>query len=169
MNYEQLVEALVHEGAIRIYQVSESLGFAYRWEFGQVQVRSFVRTEFAEDKWALKQRLVGSVQPILADGWYPTGSLPPWAKPIKHAAAHDNPGYYSGMIQQCQTCRRMQPLGAFERHHSSTRGYRTWECNDCYHERLVEVRQYEVNPGQRVGDYIKRPTHASRPPVETGI
>ncbi|KAA3648208.1 MAG: hypothetical protein DWQ07_04220 [Chloroflexi bacterium] len=169
MNYEQLVENLVEDGAIRIYKVSDSFGFAYRWKDGRVQVRNFTLAAEGGDNWLLKNRLVGSEVPTTEDGWFPAESIPSYAKPIELEAALDNPGYYAGMTQQCQTCKQQKPLFAFERENGDTRGYRTWECNDCYNERLAEVRQYEENPDQRVGDYVKRPTHASKPPVEGDI
>ena len=167
MNYEQLVETLAEEGAIRIYKLSDSFGYAYRWMAGRVQVRTFVHT--GDGQWVLKHRLAGSQKPTTEDGWFPAKSISVYAKPIEHEAAHDNPGYYAGMTQQCQTCKQFKPVAAFERANEDTRGYRTWECNDCYNERLAEVRQYDENPDQRVGDYVKRPMHASKPPVESEI
>ena len=169
MNYEQIVGNLVEDGAIRIYKVSESFGFAYRWKDGRTQVRNFVRSADGPDHWELKHRLVGSDEPTSADGWFPAERIPIYARPIELEAAQENPGYYADLTQPCQTCKQLQPLSAFERENGSTRGYRSWECNDCYNQRLAEVQQYEENPDQRVGDYVKRPTHASKPPVEGDI
>lgn len=167
MQFEELLEKMVREGAIRLYRISQGWAFVYRLKEGVVQARGLHEVD---GSWEASDHLVSSVQYYQPDGWYPVEAIPPQAVPIESPAAEANPGYFAGLNRQCQTCREFKPLSAFERELDELgENYRTWECNQCYQQHLAEVRANRAASERRVGDYLQRDTHASKLPPKGKI
>jgi len=167
MNYEDAVAEVVKQGAIRLSRVSGVWSIAYRIQQGEVQARNLLRR--GENNWELKDHLVGSDEYYQKSGWYSVKHVPPTAKPIESDEAKKNPGYFINLHRRCETCKQDRPLNEFERNSIEEEGYRSWECNHCAKEREDGKKIYHADQGHRIGDYLDRKAHASRPPVESEI
>jgi|GEM_PF-2986660 len=167
MTFDEILDSMVAQGAIRVYRVSEVWALAYRVKDGEVQARGLNQID---GQWQAGDRLVSSRTFFQKDGWYAVEGIPKPAKPIELEAAKGNPGYYDGLqMRQCQTCRQYKPLTAFERPIPDEQSGRTWECNQCYATYIGEIEAYQQDPHKHVGDYLRRSTHAARPPAEGEI
>ena len=172
MEYSEALAAVVAQGAIRICELSKGWHMVYRVQNGELEVRSLIKSAFADEdagtpaQWTVSDHMAGSDEVKSADGWFPVEQTHPQVKPIELAAAKQNPGYWSGLTQRCETCKEVKPASVFERDMTAEGGRRTWECNECAAERVVEVAK---NQPDRHGDVLKRDTHASQPPVESEI
>ncbi|MBI3158518.1 MAG: hypothetical protein HYZ26_02830 [Chloroflexi bacterium] len=165
MTWDEAIEQVVSEGAIRIWKTSHGWALAYRLRKNSWEARSIVRIS-AED-WNLANSLVGGNNRKPSHGWQPVPRVHHRAALIAHPYAKRNRGYYAGLAARCETCKQTKPAWAFERDAGSEQGFRTWECNDCAAERAGEMGRYRS--AVRVGDYVRRETHASKPPVEGDI
>ena len=166
MIFEDALEQVVEQGAVRLYRLSERTAYVYRYQENQLQVRTLSQKD---GEWFLPLYMAGMDTYYSDDGWYAADTLPKWAKPIELQAAKKNPRYYDGLTKQCHTCKRELPLYMFEREPGPDQGLRDWECNDCYQQYLEEFAEYDEQAPQHVGDYIKRDTHAAKPPVKGKI
>lgn len=167
MNYEQLLEQVVKEGAIRIYNLSGGWSIAYRIKKGEIQGRGIHKV--GEGQWALGDHFVGSEEVYNSSGWYPVKAAPLAAKPIMLESAKKNPGYYIGMIRRCESCKLEKSIMAFDRARGAEQSYRSWECNDCASDRISDQVRYRRESGQHVGDYLHRKSQVSRPPIKSEI
>lgn len=166
MNYEQALEQLVNEGAIRLWRVSGGWQIVYRVKDGRIEARGLHKIS---DNWKLAETLVSSKTYRQPDGWYQVYDIHPRAELIPMESAQSNPGYFTGMVRQCHTCKKNRPILMFSREAIRERGYRTWECNICAQERREEIGDYHLVGDQHVGDYLQSGRHTSRPPVEGEI
>ncbi len=137
MTFDQALEQVVKEGAIRLWRVSRGWALAYRIHNGKLQARSLNRVG-ESDNWKLSNRLSGTTTHS-PDGWHHVLAIHERAQPIELEAAKGNPGYYLGLTRQCGTCRKVKPLSEFERDMTGEQGYRTWECNQCASERAEKL------------------------------
>lgn len=181
MTFEEALQQLVEEGAIRLWRVSGVWYIAYRVKNGQLRPNGDHFADVAPpkyearnlnkigDQWKLGETMVGSDAYHQPGGWYPVKTVHHRAKPIEIEAAEANPGYYMGLTRQCSTCKKYKPEKEFERDMEAEGGFRTWECNQCAAERRAAMAKYDREAGRHLGDYLKRPAHTSRPPVEGEI
>lgn len=167
MKYEEAVAQVIKEGAIRLYRLSGVWSIAYRIKKGAVQRRDIQRKN--ENDWALMVESVGSSVHPEKSGWYSADEIHPQAKLIEMEAAAKNPGYYEGFTRECQTCKLDKTIFDFERDMQAEQGFRTWECNDCADQRVSDSKSNVKQASRRVGDYLTRKTHLSKPPVESEI
>jgi hypothetical protein len=154
MKYQDALEELIAQGAIRLYRAGGAWAVAYRIKNGEIQARSMLKV--AEDDWQLADTLVGYDPYTNKTGWFTVPAAHMSAKPIALESAKKNPGYYIGLTQQCQTCKQVKPLSEFERDMTGEMDYRTWECNQCAAERKARSADTEFDPEKMVGDYVKR-------------
>jgi hypothetical protein len=166
MNYEQALEQLVNEGAIRLWRVSGGWQIAYRVTDSRIEARGLHKIR---NSWKLAETLVSSKTYRQPDGWYQVSDIHPRAKPIARESAQNNPGYFTGMVRQCQTCKKHRPILMYNREAIGERGFRTWECNICAQERREDINEYHILGNKRIGDYLQSGRHTSRPPVEGEI
>ena len=154
MKFNDALEELVAQGAIRIYRTSGAWAIAYRIKNNKIQARSLHK--FGENDWRIGDTLVGHDPYANNNGWFTVPAAHQSAKPIELESAKKNPGYYIGLTQQCQTCKQVKPLSEFERDMTDEMDYRTWECNQCAAEREAQAVSTEFDPEKMVGDTIKR-------------
>lgn len=166
MSYEQALEQLVTEGAIRIWRVSGGWEIAYRVRDGRMEARGLHKIN---NKWTLAGTLVSSKEYHQPDGWYQVLDMHHRAELIPTESAQKNPGYSTGLRRQCHTCKKNRPILMFSRKAILERGFRTWECNKCAGERRVELSEYHMLGEQRIGDYVQASGHITRPPIEGKI
>jgi hypothetical protein len=166
MKFDEALEKLIEEGAIRVYPLSRSLAYAYRLRDSVYQARSL---HAVEDEWSLGKRLVSAKDLESLDGWFDIPALPWQATAIQSDAAKKNEGYGYAIWQQCHTCKEVKPEKAFERDGQNALIRRNWECNECYERRMREMTIYRNKSTGRSGDYLDRETVASPPPAEGEI
>jgi hypothetical protein len=166
MNFEEAIEQLVTEGAIRLWRVSGGWQIAYRVKNGRIEARGLHKIR---NRWKVADTLVSSKTYHEPDGWYQVYDMHPGAEPIPLKSAQKNPGYLTGLVRQCHTCKKHLPISMFNREAIMERGFRTWECNTCAEERREEINEYHMLGDAHVGDYVQRVRHTSRPPVEGEI
>lgn len=165
MNYQDILEQVVNQGAVRVWRASGVWSVAYRLGDNGWEARSLHKN--AAGDWRLGERMVGFSSPT-KNGWYPTQAIHAQATPVEHSQAKNNPGYYAGLTKSCYTCKQEKPLFAFEREITEEQDYRNWECNRCAQERIAEIQANSGYDGTG-GDYVTRQTHASKPPVEAKL
>jgi hypothetical protein len=169
MKYNEALDEVVKQGAIRVVELSKGWHIVYRVHAGQLQARSLIKTKVADQaggapaSWKSAAYMSGAQSQRSEDGWFPVDNAHADIQPIELDAAKENPGYWQGSTRRCETCKKFKPESAFERDMSAEAGRRTWECNRCADERQAEVAG---NKPERRGDVMKRTTHASEPPVE---
>lgn len=166
MKFEEALEQVVQEGAIRMWRVSAGWQIAYRITAGKIEARGLHKIT---DQWDLGQLLVSSKTYREVDGWYAVSSMHQNAEPIIHPGVEGNPGYFFGMRRKCYNCKKYRPVTMFRRDTANERGMRTWECDDCAGKRASESEEYGINGNEHVGDYINKAGHVSRPPVRGEI
>lgn len=162
MTYEEALEKLTAEGAIRAYRLSDNTAYAYRFKDGKYQARTLVGKD---GDWKLGATLVsGKAVGRTDDGWYEVIGLPHRAQPIASEAAEKNAGYTVQALRQCYSCKKFKPEAEFERQGGDSR--RNWECNECYERRMREMAL--LAPARR-GDFLERDTLVSPPPPQGKI
>lgn len=166
MSYEQALQQLVNEGAIRLWRVSGGWQIGYRLKDSRIEARGLHKIN---NKWKLADRLVSSKTYREPDGWYQVNNMHPRAERIPLESAHKNPGYFSGLARQCHTCKKNRPISMFSRKAIGERRFRTWECNKCSQERRQVIKEYHTLGDKRIGDYVRASGDISRPPVEGEI
>jgi len=166
MTFEQAMEQVVSQGAIRVYRLSNSLAYVYRMKGSSYQARGLYAVE---GDWQLGERLVSAKDFASENGWYGVPSLPWQSEAIDLGAAKDNPGYGLAILQQCHTCREQKPILAFERGGIGIARRRNWECNECYERRMSEMASYRKGKSIRQGDFLDKATIASPPPPQSDI
>ena len=166
MTFDEAIEKVVEQGAIRVYRLSNSLAFVYRLTDSGYQARGLYAVE---NNWALGKRMVSVKDLASLDGWFDLAVLPWQAEAIELEAAKMNPGYGIAIWQQCHTCKKSKPQLAFLRTTSSVFQRRNWECNECYERRTREIKNYRRINSTREGDYLSKATIASPPPAEGEI
>jgi hypothetical protein len=166
MTYEEALEKLIAEGAIREYKISESLAFVYRYEENSYQARGVYGHE---GDWKLGSRLVSSLDYSDQSGWQKVLGLPWQAYAIDNAQAMQNPGYAFAIIRQCYTCKEEKTIDQFSHAQGIASRSRDWECDECYQRRMREMAQYEESQSKRKGDALSKETLASPPPAESEI
>jgi hypothetical protein len=164
MTYDEALEKVVADGAIRAYRLSDSTAYAYRLKDDHYEARTLVGIN---GDWSLGKTLV-STKTIgrSEDGWYRIVGLPKRAMPIGLEAAKQNLGYSQVVLKQCYTCKQYKPEAEFERPGDP---HRNWECNECYSRRQRELTAFEKVGGIRKGDALDRTTLASPPPPQGKI
>lgn len=165
MSWEEVVDLCVADGAIRMWDASKAWRVFYRILYGKWEARMAVKS--ASGSWVLPPKLVGKNTETQGSGWVKVNQMHHRATQIENERAYKNSGYYAGMVQRCETCKVLRPLSEFSRQKPGEFGFRTWECNICAATREKEVRNQQGEA--RVGDYLRRQTHASKPPVEGEI
>ena len=166
MKFEQAMEQVVSQGAIRVYRLSDSLAYVYRMLGSSYQARGLYAVE---DDWQLGERLVSAKDYASGDGWNEVPALPWQGKAIDLEGAKDNLGYGLAIIQQCHTCKEQKPIMAFERGGIGVAHRRNWECNECYERRVREIASYRKKLSIRQGDFLDKVTIASPPPPQGEI
>lgn len=164
MNYKETLAEAVKQGAIRVYSASNGWHVVYRVQDGQMQARNL--NKIGENEWALGATMAGWAAGDSDNGWLPVQKVHFGVQSIELEAAKQNPGFYYGLLQRCETCRQEKSTLAFSRDMTSEEGRRTWECNQCATERATEVHAAKAVRG---GDVIRRESHASVPPVKSEI
>lgn len=162
MTWEEVLEANISDGAVRLWEASKGWRIFYRIRTNRWEGRSSVRDSAGQ--WRLVTKPVGGRE---EGGWAPVRRIHHHAMPIKSKRAEGNPGYFAGLTQRCETCKVERPLGEFSHQNQSGQSFRTWECDECAKIRLKETKLQ--SGATRVGDYLRRNTHASKPPVESEI
>ncbi len=167
MTYDEIIEKVVAEGAIRAYRLSDSTAYAYRLKDDHYEARTLIGIN---RDWSLGKTLV-STKTIgrSPDGWYRIVGLPKRALPIELEAAKQNPGYSKVVLRQCYTCKQYKPEAEFERPGNGGDPHRNWECNECYGRRQRELAAFQKAGGARKGDALDRQTLASPPPPQGKI
>ncbi len=163
MTYEQALEKLVGEGAIRVFRLSDSTAYVYRFKDNKYEVRTL---SAIDGDWKLTDTVVSRTTGRNPDGWYPVLGMTKQAQPIPLEAAKQNPGYSRISLRQCYTCKQFKPEAEFERPGNQ---HRNWECNECYARRQRELAAYTKITGLRKGDVLDRETLASPPPPQGKI
>ena len=163
MNFEEVLEQVAKEGAIRVYKISDRTGFVYRYEGRNVQAKGLVSIN---GEWQTTDRIVGSRTLYRPDGWHDVEGMPAQVRPIELDAAKKNTGYYEGLVRQCFICKKEKPMLAFEREEGEEARLCTWECNECYEARQKEQEEYEAEGERLVGDYVGKEKHTERPPIK---
>jgi hypothetical protein len=166
MTYDEALEKMVAEGAIRAFRLSDSTAYVYRLKDNQYEVRTLVG---ANGSWEPTKTAVSRTMGRNADGWYAVLGVSKEAKPIQSETAKKNPGYSQVSTRQCYTCKLFKPEAEFERPGSSGDQHRNWECNECYGRRQREQAAYKRITGMRKGDFLDRETLASPPPPQGKI
>ena len=166
MKFEEALEQVVNQGAIRVFRLSDSLAYVYRMQGSSCQARGIYG---AEGNWQLGERLVSAKDYDSKDGWYDVPALPWQTKTINLQAAKKNPGYGLAILQQCHTCKEQKPILAFERGGFGVVQRRNWECNKCYKRRIREMASYRKSSSIRQGDFLDKATIASPPPPKSEI
>ena len=166
MTYDETLEKMVAEGAIRVFRLSDSTAYVYRLKDNQYEVRTL---SAVNGDWQLTKTVVSRTMGRSADGWYAVLGLPRQAQPIELESAHQNPGYTKLSLRQCYTCKQFKPEAEFERPGSAGDQHRNWECNECYSRRQREQAAYKKLTGRRKGDFLDRETLASPPPPQGKI
>ena len=166
MTYEEALEKLIAEGAIREYKLSDNLAFVYRYQNGRFQARGLYGRE---GDWRLGGRLVSALDYSDASGWHTVNVLPWQARAIEDPAAQKNPGYAIAILQQCYTCKEEKPISAFSHAGPPSLRPRDWECSECYQRRMRELAQFKAQSPKRQGDALNQDTLASPPPPEGEI
>ena len=100
MNFDEAVDKLVEQGAIRMWRVSGGWYIAYRMRDGQYEARGINEVE---GQWKLQDRMVGKGY-LREDGWYTVDAIHPGAAPLKGEAAEKNPGYSVSLQKGCTIC-----------------------------------------------------------------
>lgn len=166
MTFDDALEQVVREGAIRYWRVSGGWYVAYRIKDGVLQARGM---HAIRGTWKLADKLVSSKTYREPDGWYEVDAMHQAAEPISLESARGNPGYFTGMERQCHTCKKYRPISMYSRNMVPEGRYRTWECDKCAGEREQEMEAYQRRDKEHAGDYLQRAGHSSRPPVEGEI
>ncbi|MQC26309.1 MAG: hypothetical protein DWG76_02520 [Chloroflexi bacterium] len=171
MTYDAVIKQAVEEGAIRVFRLSDNLGFVYRYKAGTFEARGLYGRE---GNWQLGKRMVSAkdiLQPDMGikDGWHQVPHLPGQAQPIDSEEAKANPGYAQVELRQCYTCKQYKSTQAFERVEGDPQLARNWECNECYERRMREMAAYRKSGKPRSGDFLDKDTMASPPPPEGQI
>lgn len=168
MKFEAAIEKAVEQGAIRVFRLSDSTAFVYRFHAGKYQART-LSGDAESGEWTFVDALVGADERVSPDGWYDVSGLPRVAKAIDSEAARANPGYGQAALRQCYTCKQYKPEEAFERASEGQYTERNWECNECYQQRMRELGAYQRGGERRAGDYLDKETMASPPPPKGEI
>lgn len=166
MSYEQALQQLVNEGAIRLWRVSGGWQIGYRVMDGRIEARGLHKIN---NKWKLADTLVSSKTYHQPDGWYQVNDMHPRADRIPLEGAQKNPGFFKGLVRQCHTCKKERHISMFAREAIRERGFRTWECNKCAQERRQALNEYQLVGDKRIGDYVHASGQMTRPPVEGEI
>lgn len=163
MEMEKLLMEMANQGGVRVWRVSNGWLVVYRLKAGRWEAANLVRA--TEGNWLVSGATgeTGGRQNI----WQPVLRIHHRALPIELNAARKQKGYYLGLERRCETCKLVKSSHEFERLDDAEQGFRTWECNQCAAERDREVSS--LRKSARVGDYLRRNTHASKPPVESEI
>jgi len=165
MTFEQALEKMAAEGAIRVFRLSDNTAYVYRLKDNKYEVRTLAAVN---GDWQATQTVVSRTMGRSADGWYAVLGLPRQAQPIPLEAAHQNPGYTKLSLKQCYTCKQFKPEAEFERPASAGDQHRNWECNECYNRRQRELAAFKKISGRK-GDSLDRQTLASPPPPQGKI
>jgi len=167
MPFDEIIEKVVAEGAIRVYRLSDSTAYAYRLKDDHYEARTLIgiNGDWSLGKTLVSTKTIGRSQ----DGWYRIVGLPKRALPIQLEAAKQNPGYSSVILRQCYTCKKYRPEAEFERPGNGGDPHRNWECNECYGRRQRELTAFQKTGGLRKGDSVERETLASPPPPQGKI
>lgn len=163
MEYQNALQQIIEEGAIRLWRVNAGWSIAYRLLDGNIQARGLHKIE---GDWQLGARMVSSYTYLQADGWYQVDGMHAQAEPILSKQAEKNEGYFIGIVRQCQTCQKYRPASMFSRDMNPERNMRTWECDICADERSGETSNYRQHEHNHIGDIIQREGHSSRATVE---
>ena len=166
MTYDETLEKMVAEGAIRVFRLSDSTAYVYRLKDNQYEVRTL---SAVNGDWQLTKTVVSRTMGRSADGWYAVLGLPRQAQPIELESAHQNPGYTKLSLRQCYTCKQTKPEAEFARPRTGDHLSRDWECNDCFGRRAREMAGYRKAGEKRSGDYLEKDTIASPPPPKGQI
>ena len=166
MTYEQALEKLAAEGAIRVFRLSDSTAYVYRLKDNKYEVRTL---SAVNGEWQLTKTVVSRTMWRNADGWYAVLGMPRQAQPIPLEAAKQNAGYSQMSLRQCYTCKQFKPEAEFERPGAGGDPHRNWECNECYGRRQREMAAFKKLTGRRKGDFLDRETLASPPPPQGKI
>jgi hypothetical protein len=163
MTYDEIIEKVVSEGAIRAYRLSDSTAYAYRLKDNHYEARTLIgiHGDWSAGKTLVSAKNVGRS----SDGWYRIPGLPKRALPIESEAAKKNPGYSNVILRQCYTCKKFKPEAEFDRPEND----RNWECNEDYYRRQRELASFQKVGGARKGDTLERETLASPPPPQGKI
>lgn len=168
MKFEKAIEQTVQQGAIRVYRLSDSTAYVYRFKDGRYQARTLLG-DAESGEWELGNYLASERALPKEDGWYDVVGLPHRAKAIESEAAAQNPGFEQAALRQCYTCKEMRPEKAFERPGLGEHDRRNWECDTCYQQRLRELGRFRAVGSLRAGDSLERETLASPPPPSSEI
>jgi hypothetical protein len=168
MKFDAAIDQAVKQGAIRVFRLSDSTAYVYRFQDGKYQART-LSGDAESSEWTFVDALVGSEKRLSPDGWHQVLGLPHVAKAIETEAAMENPGYGQAAMRQCYTCKENKPEEAFKRASEGQYTERNWECNQCYEQRMREVGAYQRGGERREGDYLDKETVASPPPPEGKI
>ena len=161
MQFDEALKALIGEGAIRVYQLSDNLAYVYRLDEGRFEARGLYAKE---GQWHLGQRLVSVKDYSDQGGWHSVAYLPWQAKAIDDEDARQNPGYGIALKHQCYTCKQMRGMDQFSRLGRQAPQDREWECDSCYERRARELFHFEASGAQRSGDALDKDTISSPPP-----
>lgn len=165
MTYEEALAKASTEGAIRVFRLSDNMGFVYRLKDNRYEARTLtaVNGDWILGKTLVSQKGVGRT----TDSWYPVVGLPKRAQPIDNDAAKANSGYTKVSLHQCYTCKQFKPEAEFVRADGDPG--RAWECNECYTRRQKELATFDKIGAPRKGDFLDRETLVSPPPPQSGI
>lgn len=166
MKFEEAIEQLVDQGAIRMARMSSVWYIAYRMRAGVIEARGLHQ---ASGEWGLADQLPSAKPASEGEGWFHVAAIPSKAEPIDSEAAKSNAGYFIGLIRQCYTCKQDRPLSWFVHSESDEGYYRSWECKQCSGQRSIERRSYLQSEDEHLGDYQKDRNKTSRPPVPSEI
>ncbi len=166
MQFEQVLELSIEEGAVRLYRISDNLAYVYRYSQGRYEARGLYAFE---GEWELGKRLVSTKDYSDTSGWHPVPYLPKQAKPIENEAALANPGYGFGLFRECYTCKEKKGPEHFSRANHASNDDREYECDKCYQRRQSELKQYQQQGPQRSGDSLSKETLSSPPPPSSQV
>jgi hypothetical protein len=163
MTWDETLDAMVRDGAIRLWRASRGWAVVYRLGREGWEGCSLIRRPGGE--WMATESLAGGTR--RGSRWQPVAVVHHRAIPVDRRGATRNRGYFLDITRRCETCKRVLPLAQFERQRRDTTAFRSWECNDCSAERVQELGKYRT--GRRIGDYLRRDSHASKPPVKSEL
>jgi hypothetical protein len=166
MTFEDALNELVEQGAVRTRRMSAVWYIAYRWRGGSVEARGL---HDISGEWRLGEHMPSAAPSPVGTGWFQVGVMPVNAAPIENETAKNNEGYYLGLTRQCYTCKKERPISWFDQNDGEEGLYRSWECKECSGQRHKERNVDILNEDEHIGDYMKERSKTSRPPVPSEI
>jgi hypothetical protein len=166
MQFEQVLQKSIEEGAIRFYRVSESMAFVYRYSEPNFEARGLYAKE---GSWSLGSRLVSTINYSRLNAWHIVPHLPWQAEAIDDEQARQNPGYGIALLVQCYTCKESKGFDHFSRMGKAAKNDREWECDDCFQRRSNELALFKAQGSSRSGDDLHKETISSPAPPSSEI